>query len=119
MNVKPLVNPERKYRLKSKGVIEGFWNEDNHPFEIVCPYQLQEILLYVLNNIEVEKKENKIPKLKPCPFCGKEILLYSGTDNDGFGEFFIDHQCDSGIDISMSDNNEYSLRETWNKRIGG
>ena len=55
MNIKPLINPTAKYRIKKAGVIEGYWNEDFNPFEITCPVQLQDMLLYVLINLEVEK----------------------------------------------------------------
>lgn len=55
MNIKPLTNPRKKYIIKDEGVIEGYWNEDDTSFEIKCPYQLQEIFLDVLNNLEVKK----------------------------------------------------------------
>lgn len=53
MNLKPLHNKTKKYRISHPGVIEGYWNEDNTPFKIQCPVQLQELILYVLNNIEI------------------------------------------------------------------
>lgn len=55
MNIKPLTNPHMKYRIKQAGIIEGYWNEDNNPFEIKCPVQLQAMLLEVLNNLEINK----------------------------------------------------------------
>lgn len=64
MNLKPLTNPFKDYRIIKQGVIEGHWNEDNHPFTIECPVQLQDCLLYLLNNIE--KQSIKIPKSQSC-----------------------------------------------------
>jgi len=66
MNLSGLTNPTAKYKIVMRGidglrgdknisVIEGYWNEDNSPFQIICSVQLQEMLLYVLNNLEVDK----------------------------------------------------------------
>lgn len=55
MNIAPLTNPSAPYKRIGPGIIEGYWNEDNCSFEIRCPSQLQDMLLYVLNNLEVEK----------------------------------------------------------------
>lgn len=55
MNLKPLFNSLAEYKSIGAGKIEGHWNEDNSPFEITCPPQLQEMLLYVLQNLEVDK----------------------------------------------------------------
>jgi len=52
LNISPLTNPNKKYKIIENGKIEGYWNEDNTPFIITCPEQLQDILLYVLNNLE-------------------------------------------------------------------
>lgn len=60
MNLKPLTNNYMKYKNVGSGRIEGYWNEDNHPFIITCPVQLQDQLLYVLNNLE--KKDINISK---------------------------------------------------------
>jgi len=53
MNIAPLTNSFEKYKIIKPGVIEGYWNEDQQPFQITCPVQLQNMLLYILNNLEV------------------------------------------------------------------
>lgn len=55
MNIKPLNNPRKFYKAVGKTIIEGYWNEDDSPFEITCPAQLRDILLHVLNTLEVDK----------------------------------------------------------------
>lgn len=58
MNIKPLTNPCKRYRSRGKGIIEGYWNEDNSPFTITCPEQLQSLLLKVLNNLKKIDEKN-------------------------------------------------------------
>lgn len=64
MNLKSLTNQQMKYKIIETGIIEGYWNEDNNPFIIQCPLQLQDALLYVLNNLE--KQDIKIGKSPSC-----------------------------------------------------
>jgi hypothetical protein len=79
MNIQPLVNPNKLYRNKDVGVIEGYWNEDDNPFEIICPSQLQPILIWVLNNLMVKKVT-----LTQSKSCDTRSAEHKVTENELF-----------------------------------
>ena len=87
MNIAPLTNSTIKYRSVGEGIIEGYWNEDNTPFTILCPAQLQEILCHVLNNLDVDKiriKESKSADTRSADTkVTKEVLLDSSYQHIG------------------------------------
>lgn len=63
--------------------------------------------------------QRMVEKLKPCPFCGKEVLITNGCDGEGFAEFLIEHYCELdgiGIDISLHDSNVNIITRAWNHR---
>lgn len=62
MNIEPLRNEYKDYRVIKPGVIEGYWNEDLHPFEITCPPQLQDMLVFLLNSLSLDGKKIVIQK---------------------------------------------------------
>lgn len=51
-----------KFKVVKDGVIEGHWHEDNHPYEIKCPVQLQDVICDLLNNHHNINKPIKIKK---------------------------------------------------------
>lgn len=81
MNIKPLTNPYKEYKIISDGIIEGYWNEDNSPFQITCPHQLQDLFLFLLNNLEnngnIEIRKSTCADTRTCDWSkvAKEQLL--------------------------------------------
>jgi len=57
-------------------------------------------------------------KLLHCPFCGIVPELNNGCDGEGFGYFYIDHECKViDTDITVHENNKYQLIALWNTRF--
>ncbi len=79
INVSPIPNSIKEYKIIKPGVIEGYWNGEDTPFRITCPTQLQKALLYVLNSqkkssIHIKKSFNADTRTAKNKISRRELI---------------------------------------------
>ena len=55
--------------------------------------------------------EEKMPELKPCPFCGEKARFYRIT------KYLYNAYC-TGCDVGFSGGNKEEIIKKWNTRMG-
>ena len=56
-------------------------------------------------------------KLKPCPFCGNEVVLGGGEDNELIGEPYYYVFCGKCGGSQYGRNTKEEVVESWNQRV--
>lgn len=96
-DLSPLINKRNKYKIVEKDKIQGYWNEDESRFHIICPEQLTKLYIEVLNSISVLSRLSvfEMPKKYRiemiCDWIGAGKAI---TGKNNIEEWFMENEVD-------------------------